>query len=296
LENILITGSSGFIGQHLVQTLKIKNNRLFLHSRKQEVKKSSFDLYNLDSVSKFINDHEITTVIHLASDVKALRKNNTNSNEQLFINAEKRMANNLFSSLSKGSKFIYFSTALEYESSKQPISEEGSLKPGETYSKAKYETRIELEGLNGKGDLNLIILRPFIVYGNNQPENMFVSQMIESIRSKKQFVFSSHNIHRDFLHVSDLTEAISLILESKDTLDGVYNIGTGIGHSLLQLVELIDDIKGFEIEYVRDSKLGVGSPEYLVSDSTKIKKALNWEPKIKLKVGISELINSIIKD
>ena len=94
---------------------------------------------------------------------------------------------------------------------------------------------------------------------------------------------------RDFIHVSDLGDAHVLGLEKIISNGGskIYNLGTGKGHSVLEIINIAKQISGEELSIKRD-KRRIGDPPNLVADASKAAKELNWNP-------INSDIETIIK-
>jgi len=105
-------------------------------------------------------------------------------------------------------------------------------------------------------------------------------------------IFGNGKQLRDILYASDVAEAFDCFYEKQKP--GIYNIGGGEKTmiSLLECIEMIDEISGKKSN-VRFEKDRFGDLKYFVSDITKAKKELNWEPKITPRKGITNLINWI---
>jgi UDP-glucose 4-epimerase len=85
---------------------------------------------------------------------------------------------------------------------------------------------------------------------------------------------------RDYIHVSDLAEAHVLAVEHllKDGASEVFNVGTGFGHSVLEVVSAVESVAGTKVPYVIGPRRE-GDPPSLVADAQKLQSALGWRPK-----------------
>jgi UDP-glucose 4-epimerase len=85
---------------------------------------------------------------------------------------------------------------------------------------------------------------------------------------------------RDYVHVSDLAEAHVLAVEHllRDGASEVFNVGTGSGHSVLDVVTAVERVAGTKVPYVMGPRRE-GDPPSLVADSQKLQCALGWRPK-----------------
>lgn len=280
---ILITGATGFIGGHLVNKLSQQERSLALVSRHGSDISTSLDLTLKRETNEVVSSLAVRTVIHLASGVRSIQSNAD-------IDREVDMAINVLSALKPPCRFIYLSTADEYISNACPISEEAELGPVSMYAKAKFKTREKLEVMAAKMGVELIVLRPFLAYGPFQPKHMFISQLLASVSNKTRLVFSQKKKVRDYVHVSDVVRAIVMLIDCKENVGGTYNIGTGVGTSLSEVVRMVESNIGNVINVERDSKLGMDNPDILVANSKKIEVVIDWYPRVDLQQGLSELV------
>ena len=93
-----------------------------------------------------------------------------------------------------------------------------------------------------------------------------------------------------------MSNLIKLCIEAEDNTEknNIYNIGSNIGYSILDLLEVITQITSKRINYI-DMPARIIDCDYNVLDITKIKKDLNWEPKISLKAGLEIMWNHLSK-
>ncbi len=283
MKSIVITGATGFIGQHLVDELSKEERDLHLLSKGGSDNSISIDLDCNSETNRVISNYNARIVVHLASDVRSIRSS-------IDVDKETSMAINVISALKPPCRFIYLSTADEYASSPNLISEDANLDPANLYAKAKFKTRKALEIEAQKIGIELIILRPFLVYGTCQPAHMFIPQLLKSINNNKVFVYSARRKVRDYVHVSDVVKAIRMLIDCKENVGGTYNIGTGVGTSLSEVVRMVESNIGNVINVERDFKLGMDNPDILVANSKKVETVIDWRPRVDLQQGLSELV------
>jgi len=137
-----------------------------------------------------------------------------------------------------------------------------------------------------KRGIDLILLRPSLVYGPDSPPGMFLSDLYESIKNSTVFSYSSESINRDFINILDLCSAIFKIITHPEKLCGIYNLSTGIGTSLEDIVNLVhkDIERGLVIE--RNSFSEKSANPYLVLSSDKLQKSIDWKPMISPVIGL----------
>ena len=101
----------------------------------------------------------------------------------------------------------------------------------------------------------------------------------------------SSETKRDFIYISDVIDAIKKVIQiNKDGLN-IYNVGSGNSISIKKLSEKILKISNSKAKLVILNKHRKGDIPNTISDNSKIKKELNWEPKISIDQGINLIIN-----
>ncbi|MDB9747789.1 NAD(P)-dependent oxidoreductase [Gammaproteobacteria bacterium] len=275
-KSILLTGANGFIGSHLFSYLNILNTQVRVLIRNN---KSNVSLLDGSSVKKYCLQNKIKTIAHLASMVKRIKSDEDICNE---IN----MAVNLISSLESGGKFIYFSSADVYENSLDILCEHSLISPVNMYAKAKFETELALQKVADMNDIELIILRPSLVYGSGVPKGMFLYDLKQSLIEGKTFFYSSSTITRDFIHVNDVVKAVAKIIRHHEFIGGIYNLSTGIGNSLSNIVEITKEISKRDFLVDRDKLKG--SPSSLILNPGKLEKTIKWRPSMQIEKGLKD--------
>ena len=140
-----------------------------------------------------------------------------------------------------------------------------------------------------------------IIIDNLSNSNLFILGQIEKIvgfigkRDKLSVFGNDYNTPdgtciRDYIHVSDLANAHVKCLEYMDdkyTSHEYFNIGTGNGYSILEVLDLFKSISGVDIDYTIENRRD-GDIESIWADSTKSNTLLNWYPKF----GIDDMVKS----
>lgn len=240
--NILITGSSGFIGTNLALFLKkelVKKCKIYLLDKKinKYYNFNNFiklDLKNISKLDKVIKKKKINLVIHLAaiSGVKHCHEN-----------PKMAMYDNVISS------FNLLSVAKKNNVNKVLIASSFSvnnfiLNPS-YYGFTKYTVENLAYSFNKNFNLNVSVLRFSNVFGSFSKHKISaVHNFIKnSIRNKPLLIHGTGKQSRDFIHVSDLVKKILKIIKSKKIRTS-YNINTNHYTSILSIVDAIDDISG----------------------------------------------------
>ncbi len=228
MQNIFITGASGFIGQNL--TKHLKNYNLITISRK-----NGFD-YNLID-NDFLDNNKIEIIIHLAGKAHDLKKT---SNDSEYYKANTDLTISLFDSFLKSNakKFIYLSSVkavkdfIEY-----PLTEDTDPTPISVYGKSKLNAEKYL--LSKKIDYNkkLLILRPCMIHGPGNKGNL--NLLYKLVSKNLPWPLGAFENKRSFCSIDNLNFIIDQLISREDVNSGIYNIADDEPLSTNQIIELI---------------------------------------------------------
>jgi UDP-glucose 4-epimerase len=195
-------------------------------------------------------------------------------------------------------RFIFSSTAAVYgEPTQVPISEDHPCVPTNPYGATKLAVERMLADCAAAHNLKFIALRYFNAAGadesgklgeRHEPETHLIPCILKAASGELEHVkiFGTNyptpdgTCLRDYVHVSDLTQAHLLALEAllsgKDSR--IYNLGNSNGYSVREVIEVARKVTGHQIPAL-ESAPRPGDPAVLVADSAKIRKELGWQPK-----------------
>ena len=226
---ILLTGGSGYIGGHLINKLSEDHEIFSLDNKISSFKNAvsiKVDLLDCDLVKKHVNRINPDFVIHAAG-IKIRDKIRSSFQSSIEINLIGSL--NLLEALRenhKVKKIIIFGSAEEYGNSSEIIKESTELNPINAYSFSKQCLFNLCNYYIKEENLPIIYIRPSLIYGPDQDLQMFIPQLIESLKNNKLFYMTKGEQKRDFLHVYDLVNIIKIILD-KPNMSHVYNLGSG---------------------------------------------------------------------
>lgn len=278
---VLITGSSGFIGEKIKSLLEKENIRFFAPSRCEGT-----DFTDWEAVK---NLPKCDVIIHLAAKTSV---------PESFEFPRDYYKNNLMSTLNTlelskiwNSKMIFLSSYFYGPPRYIPVDENHLICPHNPYSASKYISEELCKSYSRDFDLDIIALRLFNVYGNNQQGNFLIPDILKQIDSGV-VKLNDPRPRRDYIHINDVTNAIFKFISFKSNGFEVYNLGTGTSVSVDELVNLINKYsnKKFQIEYLNNYRKG----EVLESkaDISKLKRVLNWSPQIDIDTGLKLLFKN----
>ena len=276
MEKILVTGSSGFIGTQVVK--RLHKLQVITDSHNSE----HINLQNRDEVMEL---ESADLVIHLGG--KTPKKE---------LGWEEYFMNNVIGTLNvleyciqkKIKKLIYVSSYVYGNPKYCPIDEGHPVNPHNAYTESKYLGERLCEFYCNGTDLNLIILRPFNIFGESLRDGFMITNLINSVKTGKKLIITNKDSKRDFLYVDDFVDLI-LKIKDYDCKFEIFNVGTGISFSFDQITKKIEYItsKKLNIEYEEDEKTFMGD---IQADISKLKDKLNWKPKIEFEEGLRKML------
>jgi ADP-L-glycero-D-manno-heptose 6-epimerase len=283
---IYVTGAAGFIGSHLVEKLKSDDHKVeYCDIRDSKMIQPEDLLY------KFSYDKP-SVVFHLGA-ISSTTETNTAAITENNIHLSCKI---LEFCLKENIPLVYASSASVYGLGDHGFSEDEPCTPLNYYaiSKTSFDTFV-LQKIKDNPLSRVFGLRYFNVYGNNEdhkgdmasPIHKFIKQSRDLGKIK---VFKGSEFFlRDFVHVDDVI-AITCAAERFNT-PGIYNVGTGVSRSFMDVANNIASLTGCEVIEVPFPKRLVGKyQKYTKSDNTKIDSAGYDCRRISLEEGIKRTL------
>ena len=313
--NILITGISGFVGHHFLQFLfenQIESHIMGIDMRTPEYDLSMYcnvldidirkvNLLNLDEVRDVLGDFKPDYILHLASFSSVAYSwihpidsfmNNTN----IFLNlvtavSEKCPACRV---ISVGSSEEYGSVLKE----DIPIKERLRLNPGSPYAVARVSQEMLSKLYVDSYGLDIVLTRSFNHIGPWQDERFAIPSFIHKILAIKKSGASRGTIEtgnidvvRDFVDVRDVVRAYWMLMQ-KGTKGEIYNICTGRGRTLRELIKMIADQIGVEIATeINPDFIRPNDNPIMIGENYKIYDAVGWKPQYSIEQTIRDIID-----
>lgn len=181
-----------------------------------------------------------------------------------------------------------------------PTAESKPMYPTSVYAITKRDHEELFLAVGAGYDIPVVALRFFNVYGTRQAlSNPYtgVAAIFSSLilNKKPPQIFEDGHQTRDFIHVSDIVQALTLSLEKDEANGQVYNVGTGSPVSVLQVAEVLSAKLGFDQAATITNQFRVGDIRHCFSDITKISNELGYAPKIQIEDGFDELTEWVSK-
>lgn len=315
MNRILVTGGLGYIGSHTCVALieagyhpvvidNLRNTRISVKQAVVEITGKPLEFYQLDakdtkSVCNSIGD--IDGVIHFAA-LKSVGESIEKPMEYYTENLESLLSIIQVSNEKKAKSFIFSSSATVYgDTDESCVTEETPLgNPLNPYGHTKILGEKILQA--GTQEFKTILLRYFNRVGahesakigelpNGVPNNLvpYITQTAAGKREKLTVFGNDYNTKdgtciRDFIHVVDLAEAHVATLNYTEKMSeavDVFNVGTGAGNTVLELIETFEKVNNLKLNYSIGERRS-GDIEAIFTDTSKIESKLGWKSKKEL--------------
>ena len=297
----LVTGGAGFIGSNLVDQLVKKKHKVIVldnfstgrrsnlsHQIKKNLKIIKIDISNCKNLDKYFRD--VDYVFHLAG-IADIVPSIENPNKYFKSNVVGTL--NVVEAAKKANikKFIYAASASCYGiPDKFPIKENAKINPMYPYALTKWQAEELIMHWAKIYSFPAISFRFFNAYGPRSRTSgvygaVFGVFLAQKLANKPLTIVGNGNQTRDFIHVYDLVRGIIKAALSRK-VGKIYNIGGGKEIQVNKIAKLIG---GKKIHIPKRP----GEPNRSLADISKIKKDLNWQPKIKIEEGVKDLLRKI---
>jgi UDP-glucose 4-epimerase len=303
---ILVTGGAGYIGSHAVLALVdagwpvvVVDNlttgfRWAVHERAAFVEG---DIGDGALIERVIADHGVRGILHFAGSIivpesvenplKYYRNNTANSRALIEAAVNRGVPH-----------FIFSSTAATYGIPQEsPVREDSPRQPINPYGMSKLMTELMLADVALAHPLNYCALRYFNVAGadpqgrsgqSTAGATHLIKVAVEAALGKRSHVAVFGPDYdtpdgtgvRDYIHVSDLAAAHVLALEAliaQPARNLTMNCGYGRGFSVLEVLDAVDRVTNIKVERRIEGRRA-GDPPALISDNSRIKATLPWQP------------------
>lgn len=291
---IIMTGATGFIGSYLLERLlndkavtKLlliakdinKLNKRFLKNSKIRVIELSLTRENIPAIPGY------DVLVHLADMIPG-REDVSNFSDNIKI-TENVINNIIIKKIVK--KIVYTSTLDVYgKPDSLPIVESHGTNPLTFYGISKLASEMFIKKAMERVKLNYIILRLSQVYGPQEPLVKVIPLLVKKIQDNEYIKLNNKgNIIRDWVYIKDVSSAIEQSIYSEAS--GIFNIATGKGYSLKELVDLLGDIL-HKTPKIRSEKKNKDPRPKIVLNIRKANRYLDYYPKYDLKRGLSDYL------
>jgi len=310
--NILVTGGAGYIGSATAEALLSSGHHVTVYDSLVTGHRAAVpvgvefvkaDLQDEAELARTLERGRFDAVMHFAAFIEAgdsMREPgrfylNNLSNSVALIEAVARAGIRAF---------VLSSSAAVYQSSDAALTEESPLGPTNVYGHTKLVVEQALDWYRQIHGVHFAALRYFNACGAlpgrgeaHNPESHLIPRVLQVALGKaaaatifgNDYATPDGTCMRDYVHIADLVTAHVLALDALQTRDKlVYNVGSGRGFSVREVIEAARRVSGHAIPVV-EAPRRAGDPARLVASPDKIRLELGWEPQY---TGIEAMVAS----
>ncbi len=297
-KHVLVTGSAGFLGKNLVDRLTTGHAHVLgadtRDSGLSDAKQLRVDiLAQSERLREYVAKSDV--IFHLAG----------YSSAHMFTAFEPGFSSNVRSLLhileyaaqSDGRKRIVFPSSSTVYSASGPPSNEDSVAyaPVNWYAASKLTGELLCKHYAQHKNLDTVVLRIFCGYGPHEqhkgiyasPPTLFIREMING---KPPVLWGDGRQERDFIYIDDIVDALILAATAPVQSD-VFNVGTGVSTSFIDLVSIVNEILGTDSEPIFSSPRLSSYIQRTTADPTKASKRLGFRSKTDLRDGLERTIS-----
>ena len=280
---IAVTGSSGFTGKNLVNYLTFLKHDVIKIDTKEGIDVTNYN--NLAKIPKFDIIYHLAALSYVPdSYIKPLDFYRVNFNSVL---------NTLELCRKYNAKYIFVSSYVYGNPKYLPIDENHPVVSFNPYADTKIIGENLCRSYNKYFNLNVMIVRPFNIYGPKQTNNFLIPSILKQAINGR-IELNDPNPKRDLIYIDDLIELYTSLISYNKSSFEIFNAGYGKSYSVREIVKYITDLFSLKIEVNFLNKIRPNEVNDTIADNSKAKRLLNWSPKIDLPEGLS-LIYSDLK-
>ena len=245
----LLTGRNGFTGRYVARELEVAGYEVIGLSDRQDpsdIGSITANLLDREAVHAAVAAVQPDVVLHLAA-ISFVAHGDVDEIYRVNVVGTRNLLDALASSPKSPRVVVLASSANVYGNTEvEPITEATPLAPENDYAVSKcameYMARLWM------GKLPIVITRPFNYTGVGQSEQFLISKIVAHFRRGERVIeLGNTQVVRDFGDVRDVSRAYLAILGNRP-VGKTFNICTGVGHSMDDVLEMMADIVGYRIE------------------------------------------------
>ncbi|WP_420599254.1 NAD-dependent epimerase/dehydratase family protein [Neptuniibacter sp.] len=304
---IFVTGINGFIGHTLFEEVKSRDG-FSVNGSVRNLKgdeKPFYESGNIDRNTEWISAlNKVDVVVHLAARAHVVRDSSADPlSEFRKVNVDGTIQLASEAAAAGVKRFIFLSSiGVNGSVTDQPFTEDDTPNPNGPYAQSKLEAELRLKEVQKLTGMEIVIIRPPLVYGPNAPGNF--GSLVRWVRKGVPLPLGAINNKRTFIAVDNLVDLIITCMTHPDAKNQLFLAGDGEDISTTQLLKLVADAMGKKIILVPVPQFILSAGAVMLGkkqnidrligslqlDITKAQSLLGWTPPFSIAHCLSEYL------
>jgi UDP-glucose 4-epimerase len=297
---ILVTGGAGYIGSVIAARLLARGHTVTVYDDLSRGHRAAVpapatlvqdDIRDATSLREALERSACEAVVHMAA-LAEVAESVAHPDRYHDVNVRGTEAVIAAATAAGAGRLVFSSTAAVYGDPRRlPIEEGDTLSPTSPYGETKLAGERLLEQARGTGDLAFTALRYFNACGadgprgeDHTPESHLVPLALRAARDGApvhvfgaDYPTADGTCVRDYVHVADLADAHVAALEALPRVQGAFNLGTGAGASVREVLDTVEETTGLRLQR-QPAERRAGDPPTLVASNRRAAEHLGWRP------------------
>jgi nucleoside-diphosphate-sugar epimerase len=285
----LVTGAGGFVGANLVRMLAAEGAEV------HGLLAPRTDAWRLDGADVELHRCDVEDAPELSSAVEriaprlvfSLAVSRAADTVRLFTVNVTAVAVLVEAAHRCRARVVHLGSATEYGPSDEPLREADHTQPATVYGASKLAATIVCRALASSRGTDVVVLRPFMVYGPWDRPDRFVPRALAAANEDSELPLTPPGFRRDWVYVREVAEACIRAAAADGLAGEVLNVGTGLEAAPEEIAAMIGEVAG------RPLRTAVGAEQprawdlkRWVADTTKLERSLGWRPRIGIREGL----------
>jgi len=298
MTTVLITGGAGFIGRWLVQhalnagaAVVIYDNLSVGSLENLMEMEGKFIFYQGDirdqsQLAQIMRKHSVERVFHLAA-IHYIPYCESHPQETFEVNLVGTLAVLEAMRAASVQRLVFASTGALYPPLNIPLTEQTPLEPQDIYGLTKLHCEQAIHYYQKRYGMEATLVRLFNTYGPYETNPHLLPHIIQTLKQGvREIPLGNLKPKRDYVYVTDVAEGFWRLGESPATV-GVYNLGTGVEHSVEEVVATLSELLRMPIQIVQDpTRVRPVDKLHQRADLERLRAALRWTPSTSLTDGL----------
>jgi len=304
MDRVLVTGGAGFIGSHLVESLLDSGADVLVVDDFRLGKRGHLgdggpagrltviegDIRSAEDLRQ-VADFAPDTVFHMAA-LHFIPYCNAHPQEALDVNILGLGAVIRAVRSAPLRAFVFPSSGAIYGFGDEPWPETAPARPDEIYGISKWMGEQIMGRFHAdRPELRTVVARLFNTYGPRETNPHVLPEVMKALRAGRTIELGNLWPQRDLIYVTDTARALVAAVQGDPGLE-VFNVGTGTGTTIEDVMETIGEITGHPADVRQVPERMRDGDGHLVSDPQKLMQASGWKPQYDLEAGLRQLLAS----